>query len=139
MTTVNYFDSYILLTATMSYFRWLHTTYGGYMLLSTVIYYFRRLYTTFDGYQLLLALPDTDFVRMQDFLAIYRTYQLEARLEFSINLLTLTEFCFFCSSMVSSFFFSVPFWKCCFIGNTQMLKMWNLLQFGLQMVRKASK
>ena len=59
------------------------------MLLSTAIYYFRRLYTTFDGYILLLALPDSDFVRIQDFLLIYRTYESKARLEFSISLLTL--------------------------------------------------
>ena len=45
------------------YFRRLYTTYGG-------IYYFRRLYITFDGYILLLALPDCDFVRVQDFITI---------------------------------------------------------------------
>ena len=59
------------------------------MLLSTAIYNFRRLYTTFNGYILLLALPDSDFVRIQDFLAIFRTYGLRPRLEFSINLLAL--------------------------------------------------
>ena len=52
------------------------------MLLST-------LYTTFGCYILLLALPDSDFVRIQDFLAIFRTYGLTPRLEFSINLLAL--------------------------------------------------
>ena len=122
------------------YLRWPYTTCGGYMLLSTAIYvllltaiyYFWRLYTTFIGYILLLALPDSDFVRIQDFLAIYHTYELKTRLEFSINLLAITQFWFFCSSMVSSIIFSVPFWKCCFIRNTQMLKLWNLLQLALQ-------
>ena len=51
------------------------------------IYYFRRLYITFDGYILLLALPDCDFVRIQDFITISRTYGLKARLDFNINLL----------------------------------------------------
>ena len=65
------------------------------------IYYFRRLYITFDGYILLLALPDCDFVRIQDFITISRTYGLKARLDFNINLLALIQFCFFCSSIVS--------------------------------------
>ena len=58
--------------AAIYYFRLLYTTYVGYTLVSTATYYFRRLYITFDGYILLLALPDCDFVRIQDFLAIYR-------------------------------------------------------------------
>ena len=69
------------------------------MLLSTAMYNFRRLYTTFNGYILLLALPDSDFVRIQDFLAIYHTNELKTGLEFSINLLAIIQFCFFCSSM----------------------------------------
>ena len=74
--------------AVIDYFRRLHTTYGGNILYSTAIYYFRRLYITFDGYVLLLALPDCNFVRIQDFNRIPRTYRLKARLDFSINLLT---------------------------------------------------
>ena len=79
------------------------------MLLSTTIYYFLQLYTNFNGYILLLALPDSDFLRIQEFLAIYRTYELKTRMELSINLLAIIEFCFFCSPMVSSMIFSVPF------------------------------
>ena len=95
--------------AVMCYFGRLYNTYGGYMVLSTAIYYFRQLYITFDGYILLLALPDCDFVRIQDFITISRTYGLKARLDFNINLLVLIQFCFFCSSMVSSINFNVPF------------------------------
>ena len=91
------------------YFRRLYTTYGGYVLLLTIIYYFRRLYITFDGYILLLALPDCDFVRIRDFITIARTYSLKARLDFNINLITLIQFYYFCSSMVSSVNFKVPF------------------------------
>ena len=91
------------------YFGRLYTTYGGYMLLSAAIYYFRRLYITFGGYILHLALPDCDFVRIQDFIAIYRTYGLNARLDFNINLLGLIQFWFFYSSMVSSINFNAPF------------------------------
>ena len=79
-------DDYILLTAAINYFRRLYITYGGHILLLTAIYYFRRLYITFDGYILLLDLPDSDFERIQDFLAISCIYGLKARLEFNINL-----------------------------------------------------
>ena len=75
----------------------------------SVIYYFRRLYITFDVYILLLALPDCDIVRTQDFLEIFHTYGLKDRLEFNINLLALIQFCFFRSSMVSSINVNVPF------------------------------
>ena len=95
--------------AAIYYFRRLYTTYGGYILLSAAVYYFRRLYITFDGYILLLALPDCDLVRIQDFITISRTYGLKARLDFNINLLALIQFCFFCSSMVSSINFNAPF------------------------------
>ena len=95
--------------ATMYYFRRLYTTHGGYILLLTAIYYFQWLYTTFDGYMLLLALPDSDFVRTQDFLVISRTYGLNANLEFSINLLASVQYCFFCSSVVSCIIFNVSF------------------------------
>ena len=74
--------------AAIYYFRRLYTTYGGYILLSAAVYYFRRLYITFDGYILLLALPDCDFVRIQDFITIY-AYGLKVRLDFNINLLAL--------------------------------------------------
>ena len=73
------------------------------------VYYLRRLYTTFDGYILLLALPECDFVRAQDFVKISHTYGLKARLDFNINLLALIQVCFFCSSMVSSVDFNVAF------------------------------
>ena len=95
--------------AAIYYFRRLYTTYGGNMLLPTAIYYFQRLYTTFDGYILLLALPDRDFVRIQDFITISRTYGLKIRLDFNINLLAVIQFCFFCSSVVTSINFNVPF------------------------------
>ena len=76
------------------------------MLLLTTAYYFRRLYTIFDSYILLIALPDSDFARIQDFLAISHTYGLKTRLEFGIDLLALIHF--FCSSIVSSIVFNVP-------------------------------
>ena len=94
--------------AAIYYFRRPCTTYGGYIRLSTAIYYFRRLHITFNGYILLLALPDCDFVRIQDFITISRTYGLKARLDFNINLLVLIQLCFFCSSMVSAINFNVP-------------------------------
>ena len=90
------------LFSTAIYYLWRPYTIYGYILLPTAIYYFQRLYITFDGYILLLALPDCDFVRIQDFITFSRTYRLKARLDSSINLLTLIQFCFFCSSMVSS-------------------------------------
>ena len=95
--------------AAIYYFRQLYATCSGYILLSTAIYYFQRLYITFDGYMLLLALPDCGFVRIQDFITLSRTYRLKARLDSSINLLTLIQFCFFCSSMVSSKNSKYPF------------------------------
>ena len=128
----------MLLAAAIYYFKLLYTTHGGYILHSTTSYYFRRLYITFDGYILLSALPDCDFVRIQDFLAISRICGLKANLEFNINFLALIQFCFFCSSMVFSINFNVPFWKCYFIRNNQMLKMWNFLHFPLQMVHTAN-
>ena len=49
-------------------------------------------------------------------------------------MLTLIRFWFFCSLMITSINFDWSFWKYCFIRNTQMLKMWNLLLLanGLQ-------
>ena len=44
---------------------------------------------------LLLALPDCDFVRIQDFLAISRIYEFKARFELNVNLLALIQFYFF--------------------------------------------
>ena len=86
-----------------------YTNLDGYILLTAAIYYFRLLNITFDGYILLLALPDSDFVRIQDFITISRTYGLKARLDFNIGLLALMQFCFFCSSMVSFIDFNAPF------------------------------
>ena len=98
------------------YFRQLYTTYGGFILLSAAVYNFQRLYITFDGYILLLALRDCDFVRIQNFIAISRTYGLKARLDFKINLLALIQFSFFCSSMVpfknSVLLEILKCWKC---------------------------
>ena len=59
------------------------------------IYYFRQLYVTSNGYILLLALPDFDFLRVQDFPAVSQICELKARLEFNINLLAIIQFCFF--------------------------------------------
>ena len=105
----NIFHQYNLFSTAIYYLWRPYTTLDGYILLTAAIYYFRRLYTTFDGYILLLALPDCDFVRIQDFITISRLYGLKARLDFNINLLALIQFCFFCSSMVSSIDFNVPF------------------------------
>ena len=108
---------------TINYFGQLYTIYGSHILLQTAIYYFRRLYIIFHGYIRLLDLLDCDFVRIQDFITISRTYVLKARLDFNISLSALMQFCFFCSSMVSSINFKAPFYKFCFIRNTQMLEM----------------
>ena len=78
----------------MYHLRWSYTTLDSNILLTAAICYFRRLYTTFDGYILLLALPDSDSVRIQDFLVISCTYGLKCGLEFRINLLALIHFCF---------------------------------------------
>ena len=107
------------------YFRRPYTTFDGYILLLTAIYHIRRLYITFDGYILLLALRYCDFARIQVFPAISFPCEWNTRLEFNINLLALIQFSFFCNSMVSPVNFSLPFWKRCFIRNTQTLKMWN--------------
>ena len=94
----------------------------------------RWLCTTSNGYILLLASVNCDFVRNQEFPAIPRICGLKASFEFNINLLTLIRFWFFRSLMITSINFDWSFWKCCFIKNTQMLKMWNLLLLanGLQ-------
>ena len=137
-----FFDHYKLLLTAIYYLRRPCATLDGYILLVAAICYFQRLYTTFDGYILLSTViyyTTFSFTWLQDFLPIYRTYELKTRLEFSISLLAIVQFCFFCSSMVSSIIFSAPFYKCCFIRNTQMLKLWNLLQLALQMVGKANK
>ena len=82
-----FFDHYKLFSTAIYYLWRPYTTLDGYILLTAAIYYFRRLYITFDGYILLLALPDCNFGRIRDFLAISRSYGLKARLEFNINLL----------------------------------------------------
>ena len=108
-----------------TYFWRLYTTFGYHILLLTAIYHFRRLNITFHGYILLLALRYCNFTRIQVFPAISFLCGLNTRLEFNINLLALIQFSFFCNSMVSPENFNLPFWKRCFIRNTQMLKMWN--------------
>ena len=81
--------SYKHFLTTINYFRQLYTTYDGYILLSATIYYFRRLYITFNGYILLSASPDCDFVRIQGFLAIFRTCGIKASLEFKYQFVSL--------------------------------------------------
>ena len=135
LTTINYFWR---LYTTFSGHTLLSIAFGGYIILLTATYYLRRLHTTFDGYVLLLAWHDCDFARIQDFPAISRICGLKGRLEFNNNLLVLVQFHFFCSLMFSSINFNLPFWKCCFIKNTQMLKMWNFLDLALQMVCKGN-
>ena len=132
LTSISYFwrlyttfGGHILLATVIYYFWRPYTTFDGYILLLTAIYHIRGLYITFDGYILLLALRYCDFARIQVFPAISFLCELKTRLEFNINLLALIQFSFFCNSMVSPVNFSLPFWKRCFIRNTQMLKMWN--------------
>ena len=103
-----------------TYFWRLYTTFDGHKLLSMAIYYFWLLYITFVGYILPLA-----FARIQVFPAISFLCGLNTTLEFNINFLALIQFSFFCNSVVSPVNFSLPFWKRCFIRNTQTLKMWN--------------
>ena len=136
---INIFVHYKLLLTAIYYLRRPYTTLDGYILLTATIYYFRLLYITFHGSILLLTLTDCYCVRIQNFLANSRTYGLKARLEFNISLLALIQFCFFWSLMVSSMNFNIPFWKCYFIKNTQMRKMWNFLHLALQMVCKGNK
>ena len=126
------FDHYKLLLTPVYYFRQPYTTFYGYVLLLAVIYYFPRLYITFDGYILLLALRYSNFARIQVFPAICFLCGLNTRLELFINLLALIQFSFFCNSVVSPINFNLPFWKRCFIRNTEMLKMWNV-----QVLKKA--
>ena len=120
------FDHYKLLLTPIYYFRQPYTTFYGYILLLAVIYYFPRLYITFDSYILLLALRYSNFTRIQVFPAICFLCGLNTRLELFINLLALIQFSFFCNSVVSPINFNLPFWKRCFIRNTEMLKMWNV-------------
>ena len=119
------FGGHIQLSTAIYYFWRPYTTFDGFILFLAAIYYIRRLYITFDGYILLLALPYCDFARIQVFLAFFLICWLNTKLEFNMNLLALIQFCFFCSSMVSPVNFNLPFWKLCFVSNTQMLKMWN--------------
>ena len=134
LTTIRYFWR---LCTTFGDHIQLWKTFGCYVLLLTGIYYFSRLCITFNGYILFLALLYCDFARIQDFPAISHIW-LKARLNFNINL-ALIKFFFFCILMVSSINFNLPFWKCCFITNTQMLKMWNFLQLTFQMFHKGNK
>ena len=132
MTIINYFwrlyttfGGHILLSTAIYYFWSPYTTSDGYVLLLTAIYYIRRLYVTFDSFILLLALPYCDFARIQVFPAISFIFRLNTRLEFNVNLLALIQFCFFYSSMESPVSFNLPFWKRCFIRNTEIAKMWH--------------
>ena len=134
LTAVNYFqwlyttfDGYILLT-----------TFGGYILVLTAMYYFWQLYTTFDAINYFYLYLTAILWELRTFL-IPKICELKASLEFNINLLTLIQFCFLYRSVVTLTNFNWPFWRCCFIRNTQMLKMWNLLHLTLQMVHKTSK
>ena len=90
------FDSDILLLAGIYYF-YLHillsVAFRGYILLLTDLHQFRPPYITIDGYMLFSALPDCDFVRIQDFPVVTHVFKLKARLEFNINLLALIQFC----------------------------------------------
>ena len=88
---------------TINYFLWPFTTFDDYILLLRTIYHIRQLCITFDDYILLLALRYCDFARIPVFPAIFFLCGLNARLEFSINLLPLIQFSFFCNSMVSPF------------------------------------
>ena len=97
-----YVFGYVHFLTAISHFRRLYTTFGSYILISASIYYFRH-------YILLLALPDCNFVRIQDFLAIPRICKLKARLESKSSLLAFIQFCFFCSSVVSSINFNSHF------------------------------
>ena len=73
---------------------------------------------------LLLALDYCDFARIQVFPEISFLCGLNTRLEFNISLLSLIQFSFSCNSMISPVNLNLPFWKRCFIRNTQTLKMW---------------
>ena len=112
------FVDHILHSTSIYYFCWPYTTFDGYILFLTARYYFRRLCTTF-------TIKLLGFCKIQIFATISFICLLNSRLEFNINLLALIQFCFFCSSMVSSLNFNLPFWKSCFIRNTQMLKTLN--------------
>ena len=73
---------------------------------------------------LLLALDYCDFARIQVFPEISFLCGLNTMLEFNISLLSLIQFSFSCNSMISPVNLNLPFWKRCFIRNTQTLKMW---------------
>ena len=107
------FNGSILLLAAIYYSWRLYTTVDGYIPHWTAIYYFRRLYTTFSFMLMISQFPAISFL-----------CGLNTRLEFNINLLALILFSFFYNSVVSPVNFNLPFWKCCFTRNTQMLKIW---------------
>ena len=133
LTTINYFRQlYITFGSHILLSRRLYTAFGGHILLSTAIYYYRRLFNT-SSYTLLQN------ARIQVFPSIPHICAIKARLEFNINFLALIQFCFFCTSLVSSINFNLLFWKYSLIRNTQMLKMWNFLHFSLQMVQQVSQ
>ena len=121
----SYFYHCKLILTAVYYFWRSYTTFDSYILLLTAIYHIRRLHITFDGCILLLALRYCDFARILIFHVLSFLCKSNSRLKFNINLLALIQFSFFCNSMVSPVNFSLPFWKRCFIRNTQTLKMWN--------------
>ena len=125
LMAITTFGGQILISTAIYYFWRLYTSFDGSVLLLTAIYHIRRLCITFDGYILLLALRYCNFARIQVFPAISFLCGLNTTLEFNINLLLLIHFGFFCNSMVSPVSFNLPFWKHCFIRNTQVLKMLN--------------
>ena len=116
LITINYlgqlyttFGGHILLSTAIYYFWRPYTTFDAYILFLAAIYHIRRLYITFDGYILPLALRYCNFARIQVFPAVSFLCGLNTWLEFNINLLALTQFSFFCNSMVSPVNFNLPF------------------------------
>ena len=117
----------------MYHLRWSYTTLDGNILLTVAICYFRPLYTTFSFTWLWFCKNP----RLScDFLHLWIKMWAWIQDQFvSLNTLLLC----FGFAMVSSIIFDVHFWKCCFIRNTQMLKMRNFLHLPLQMFHKANK
>ena len=106
----NISDHYKLLSTVTYYLRLLHTIFDVYILLSTAICYFRPLHTTFSF----------------TWLWFLRICGLKARLEFSIYLLALIQFWFFCSSIVSSVNFNYPYENAALL---ELLRCWKCEPF----------
>ena len=129
LTTISNFQGYILLS----------TAFGGYILFLTVIYYFWRLDITFDVIYYFQLYFNVSLQESKTSLQFPTFVDLKPWFEVNINLLALIQFCFFCSSMVSTINLNLSFWKCRFTRNTQMLKMVNFLNLALKMVCKGNK